>query len=147
MLSMLTITVVDTSSDQIVADLPCDPGCHGVQWGAKEGGGYYAYVSSKFSNALLVVDPKDGHDAEIAGKIILNKEFKTSIDDPIIGYDGMGGQGVLAIPNVYEGWIQQTAEECSNANGKFKPKFCGSEISGYLKDLNDDQLDPLAPSP
>jgi DNA-binding beta-propeller fold protein YncE/plastocyanin len=41
------IAVVDVSKDPPVVQTPlldCDPGCHGVQWGAKEGGGYYAYV-------------------------------------------------------------------------------------------------------
>ncbi|WP_237737682.1 multicopper oxidase domain-containing protein [Candidatus Nitrosopumilus sediminis] len=132
------ITVVDTSIDEIVSVLPCDPGCHGVQWGAQEDGGYYAYISNKFSNALIVVDPKDGYDAEIAGKIILTKEFKTTIDDPVIGYAGMGGQGVLAIPNVYEGWIQQTVDECGNGVDP-----CSEEIADYLDDLDDDQKDPL----
>jgi DNA-binding beta-propeller fold protein YncE/plastocyanin len=134
------ITVVDTSVDEIVATLPCDPGCHGVQWGAKDGGGYYAYVSSKFSNALIVVDPKDGFNAEIVGKVILTKEFDTKIDDRVIGYAGMGGQGVLAIPNVYEGWIQQTVDEC----GK-RADPCSDEIVGYLKDLKKSQKDPLSP--
>ena len=32
-----TITVVDTSTDKLVASLPCDAGCHGVQFGAKQG--------------------------------------------------------------------------------------------------------------
>jgi hypothetical protein len=77
------ITIVDANVDQYVTSLPCDPGCHGVQWGAKEGGGYYAYVSSKFSNALIVVDPDpdgDGSavDAEIAGKIVLNKRLDST---------------------------------------------------------------------
>jgi DNA-binding beta-propeller fold protein YncE/plastocyanin len=133
-----SITVVDTSSDEIVKTLQCDPGCHGVQWGAKKDGGYYAYVSNKFSNALIVVDPKDGHNAEIAGKIILTKEFKTEIDDPVIGYAGMGGQGVLAIPNVYEGWIQQTVDECGNGEDP-----CSKEMADYLKTLNKHQKDPL----
>ena len=133
-----SITVVDTSVDEIVKTLPCDPGCHGVQWGAKDGGGYYAYVSSKFSNALIVVDPKDGYNAKIAGKVILTKEFETEIDDPIIGYAGQGGQGVLAIPNVYEGWIQQTVDEC----GK-RADPCSDEIVEYLKDLETSQKDPL----
>ena len=34
-----TITILDTATDEIVAMLPCDPGCHGVQYGAKLGGG------------------------------------------------------------------------------------------------------------
>jgi hypothetical protein len=47
-----TITVADTNTDTLVKMLPCDPGCHGVQFGAKQGGGYYAYVSSKFSKGI-----------------------------------------------------------------------------------------------
>jgi hypothetical protein len=71
-----TITITDPATDTVVAMLGCDPGCHGVQYGAKRGGGYYAYVSSKFSNTLLVVDPDpdgDGNpaDATVAGRISL----------------------------------------------------------------------------
>ncbi|MDH3341613.1 MAG: multicopper oxidase domain-containing protein [Nitrosopumilus sp.] len=134
------ITIVDTSVDEIVSVLPCDPGCHGVQWGAKQDGGYYAYVSSKFSNALIVVDPKNGHDAEIAGKIILTEESDTELDDRVIGYAGQGGQGVLVIPNVYEGWIQQTVEKCDE-----KRDSCSDEIEKYLKQLKKSQKDPLNP--
>ncbi len=43
-----TITIIRTSDDTLVAMVPCDPGCHGVNFGAKKGGGYYAYVTSKF---------------------------------------------------------------------------------------------------
>jgi DNA-binding beta-propeller fold protein YncE len=71
-----TILIIDTATDTIAKMLPCDPGCHGVQFGAKQGGGYYAYVSSKFSNRLLVVDPDpngdgDAADAAIAGTVSL----------------------------------------------------------------------------
>ena len=71
-----TITVIGTDTDTLVKVLPCDAGCHGVNFGAKDGGGYYASVSSKFSNRLTVVDPdpnNDGNpsDARIAGSIIL----------------------------------------------------------------------------
>ena len=144
------IGVVDVSSDPgvVVAVLPCDPGCHGVQWGAQKDGGYFAYVSSKFSNAMHVVDPDpnndgDGTDAEIAGSVILTSAFDTETDDRVFDYAGLGGQGVLAIPNVYEGWIQQTTEECSNSEGKFKSEFCGEEITKYLKDLKKSHLNPL----
>lgn len=82
------IGVVDVSSDpgEVVAVLPCDPGCHGVQWGAKKDGRYYAYVSSKFSNAMHIVDPDpngdgDGSDAKIAGSVVLTDAFDTEIDD------------------------------------------------------------------
>ena len=51
-----TITIIDTDTDELVKVLPCSAGCHGVNFGAKKGGGYYAYVSSKFSNDLIVVE-------------------------------------------------------------------------------------------
>lgn len=106
-----TITVVDTDTDTVVAMLPCDPGCHGVQYGAKKGGGYYAYVASKFSNRMLVVDPdpnSDGNpnDAKIVGSIGLFSKAGTATDDAITGNPGMGGQGVLPVPVVYNGWVQ-----------------------------------------
>ncbi len=95
----------------VVKMLPCDAGCHGVQIGAKNGGGYYAYVASKFSNTLLVVDADpdlDGNpaDAAVVGRILLSAAPDTAVDDRIVGNFGMGGQGVLAIPVVYNGWVQ-----------------------------------------
>jgi len=106
-----TITIVDTATDTLVKSLPCDAGCHGINFGAKAGGGYYAYVSSKFSNELLVVDPDpngDGSaaDAAVVGRVLLTAGPSTKSDDVVTGNAGMGGQGVLAIPLVYNGWAQ-----------------------------------------
>ena len=111
-----TITIIDTKTDQVVISLPCDPGCHGVQWGAKAGGGYYAYISSKFSNRMLVVDPdpngalapNDGSNAAIVGSVLLTGP---GTDGTVSAYAGMGGQGVLPIPVVYNGWVQHLPEE------------------------------------
>ena len=105
-----TITIVDPVTDTVVKMLPCDPGCHGVQYGAKQGGGYYAYVSSKFSNALIVVGfgaTGKAEDAEIVGRILLTATGNTAKDANITGLAGMGGQGILTIPVVYNGWVQQ----------------------------------------
>lgn len=107
-----TILVIDTDTDTILKMLPCDPGCHGVQIGAKQGGGYYAYVSSKFSNRLLIVDPDpngdgDAADAVIAGSVSLVGTSGTATDDRVVGNAGMGGQGILPIPVVYNGWVQK----------------------------------------
>ena len=114
-----TITVLDTATDEVVAMLPCDPGCHGVQYGAKLGGGYYAYVTSKFSNRMLVVDPdpnNDGNpiDAAIVGSIGLFASNATLKDATISGNAGMGGQGILPIPVVYNGWVQNLPSAWSN---------------------------------
>ena len=107
-----TIVITDTKTDQLVMMLPGEPGTHGVQFGAKKGGGYYAYVANKFANVLTVVDADpngDGNfsDARIAGRVLLTASPTTAIDDRIVGLDGMGGQGVLAIPVPYNGWVQQ----------------------------------------
>jgi hypothetical protein len=104
------ITIVDTATDTLVAMLPCDPGCHGVNFGAKQGGGYYAYVTSKFSNELIVVDPDPDNngnfsDAAIAGRISM-ADNGAPADDSVVGLAGMGGQGIYAIPNPYNGWVQ-----------------------------------------
>lgn len=123
-----TILVIDTKTDTVVASLACDAGCHGVQFGAKKGGGYFAYVGSKFSNRMLVVDPDpngvghapdNGSNAIIAGSVLLttaNASSHFEMDGTIStddkkAYAGMGGQGVLPIPLVYNGWVQHLPEE------------------------------------
>jgi DNA-binding beta-propeller fold protein YncE len=106
-----TITIIDTDTDTLVKSLPCDAGCHGVNFGAKRGGGYLAYVSSKFSNSLIVVDPDPNNDGEptdaaVIGRVVLTAGPGTRTDDRVITHAGMGGQGVLPIPLVYNGWVQ-----------------------------------------
>lgn len=102
------ILIIDTATDTIVKMLPCDPGCHGANFGAKAGGGYYAYVTSKFANELIVVDANgDLNNAHIAGRISLVADGSVPKDDAISSLAGFGGNGVLAIPNVYNGWVQK----------------------------------------
>ena len=105
------LTIFDPKTDEIVAWLPCNAGCHGVNFGAKQGGGYYAYVSSKFANVMSIVDVDpngDGNpaDAAIVGKILTDATAGTAMDDTVVDYMGMGGQGVLPLPLAYEGWVQ-----------------------------------------
>ena len=62
-----------------------------------------------------MVDPDpngDGNpsDARIAGRIILAASPSTARDDKITANAGMGGQGVLPIPVVYNGWVQNLPE-------------------------------------
>lgn len=138
-----SITIVDTrhllpngtvnpAEDTVVAMLGCDPGCHGVQYGAKAGGGYYAYVASKFSNALIIVDPDpngdgDPSDATVVGRVLLAGQASAVQDDTVIGNRGMGGQGVLPVPVVYNGWVQQwvahcATPDCTSWKGQLTPK-------------------------
>lgn len=107
-----TISVIDPRTDKVVKDLPCLGGCHGMNFGAKKGGGYYGYASSKFANAMQVIDfdpngDGDLSDATVAGMVRLNPTEATKMDGAIADRAGYGGQGVLPIPLVYNGWVQQ----------------------------------------
>ncbi|MGY0388824.1 YncE family protein [Nocardioides sp. WG-D5] len=107
-----TVNVIDPKTHRLIKDLPCNAGCHGANFGAKQGGGYYAYVSNKFSNAMQVIDVdpnNDGDisDAAIAGQLPLGPTSDTKMDDELVAHPGVGGQGVLALPLVYNGWSQE----------------------------------------
>ncbi|MGB7965651.1 MAG: hypothetical protein WCF64_05405, partial [Methylocella sp.] len=96
-----TITILDTKTDKVVKSLPCEPGCHGANFGFKKGGGYYAYVASKFAN---VVDVVDMDKLDLVGRIL--------VDDPkdgqITANNGMGGQGILPLPLPDAGMLAPT---------------------------------------
>jgi DNA-binding beta-propeller fold protein YncE len=107
-----TIVITDTKTDKMVKMLHGEAGTHGVQFGAKKGGGYYAYVANKFANTLTIVDADpngdgDFSDATIAGRVLVTAGAATALDDSVVANAGMGGQGVLAIPVPYNGWVQQ----------------------------------------
>jgi DNA-binding beta-propeller fold protein YncE len=107
-----TISFISTVTDTLEKVIACSAGCHGVNFGAKKGGGYYAYVSSKFSNDLIIVDLAT--QAEV-GRILLVADLSTAKDDTPTLYQGMGGQGVLPIPLVYNGWVQKLPTNFFNA--------------------------------
>ena len=70
------------------------------------------YVANKFANVVTIVDADpngDGNfgDAKIAGRVLLTANANTASDDRVVGHPGMGGQGVLAIPVPYNGWVQR----------------------------------------
>jgi hypothetical protein len=50
-------------------------------------------------------------DAKIAGRVSLVGDSSTPIDDRVTSLAGYGGQGVLAIPNVYNTWVKNLPEE------------------------------------
>lgn len=117
-----TISILDTKTGKVIKQLPADPGAHGVEYGFKKGGGYYAYVASKFSNALIVVDMDT---LEIAGKILLADPN----DSQITGLNGYGGQGVLPLPIAMHGWLKQTLK--LSGTGQLSP-----EVEAWLKELS-----------
>jgi YVTN family beta-propeller protein len=106
------ITVFDMKTNKLVKTLPCGPGCHGINFGLKKGGGWYGYVSIKFANKFIVVDGDpngDGNpeDAKIAGEMLTDAITPaTRTDDKPVGNQGQGGNGVFAYPIPYNGWVQ-----------------------------------------
>ena len=124
-----TVSVIDAKTHKYIKDLPCNAGCHGGNFGAKKGGGYYAYISNKFSNAAQVIDVdpnNDGDlsDAAIAGQLVLDPTADTAMDDELVAHPGQGGQGVVAIPLVYNGWSQEVP-------------------AGWREKLTPEQLNPI----
>jgi YVTN family beta-propeller protein len=120
-----TISILDTKTNKVIKQLPADPGVHGVEYGFKKGGGYYAYVGSKFSNAMIVVDMDK---LEIAGKVLLADPS----DSQITGLNGYGGQGVLPLPIAMHGWLKETLK--LSGTGQLTP-----EVEAWLKALTPEQ--------
>jgi DNA-binding beta-propeller fold protein YncE len=113
------LTILDPKTDKIVAWLPCHAGCHGVNFGAKKGGGYYGYVTSKFANVIDVVDidPNgDGSpaDAAIVGTLLADSTSDTEMDDNVTEFNGFGGQGVMTVPLAYAGWVERAPKNAVN---------------------------------
>jgi len=132
------VAIIDTSVNEVVAFVPTPAGTHGINWGAKLGGGYYAYVTSQHANVLTIIDPDpdgdgDGHDAAVVGTILLAN------GSPGAGVtDGVGGQGVKPLPLAHDGWIQKTVA-LSGTGG------LSAEVEGWLALLTDDQKKPEGP--
>lgn len=86
------VVVLDAQKDEVIKRLPAHAGAHGVTYGRKRGGGWYAYVSHKFADILTVVDMDT---LTVAGELKM---------------PAPGGNGLHAIPNVWretpgkEGW-------------------------------------------
>jgi hypothetical protein len=129
------VAIIDTSSNQVVAQVPTPAGTHGVNWGAKLGGGYYAYVTNQHANVLTVIDPDpnqddDGGDAAVVGTILLSN------GSPGAGVtDGVGGQGVKPLPLTHDGWIQKTVALAGTG-------ALSSEVEGWIAKLTDEQKNP-----
>jgi hypothetical protein len=120
MLSVGTVTgnilVLDMQKNTLVKTLPCGPGCHGINFGAKKGGGYYGYMTVKFANKMIVVegDPNgdgDASDARIAGEVLTDAEPGIQMDDTPDQYIGQGGNGMFIYPIVYNGWVQKMPDD------------------------------------
>ena len=130
------VAIIDTTTDQVVKFIPTPAGTHGVNWGAKLGGGYYAYVTNQHANALTVIDPDpngDGNasDAAAVGTLILsNGTVGAGVTD------GTGGQGVKPLPLTHDGWIQPTV--ALSGTGQLS-----AEVEGWIQKLTPEQKNPV----
>jgi len=129
------VAVIDTALNEVVAFVATPAGTHGVNWGAKLGGGYYAYVANQHANVLTVVDPDpdadgEGSDAAVVGTILLAN------GSPGAGpTDGVGGQGIKPLPLTHDGWVQKTVALAGSG-------ALSAEVEGWLALLTDEQRDP-----
>jgi len=129
------VAIIDTTTDRVVAFVPTPAGTHGVNWGAKKGGGYYAYVTNQHANVLTVIDPdpnRDGNGADAAG---VGTILLANGSNGAGATDGTGGQGVKPLPMTHDGWIQQTV--ALSGTGRLSP-----EVEGWISLLTPDQKDP-----
>jgi DNA-binding beta-propeller fold protein YncE/plastocyanin len=129
------VAIIDTTTDQVVAFVPTPAGTHGVNWGAKLGGGYYAYVTNQHANVLTIIDPDpngddNGADAAVVGTILLANRSRGAG-----ATDGTGGQGVKPLPMTHDGWIQPTV--ALSGTGQLS-----REVEGWIRRLTPEQKDP-----
>ena len=129
------VALIDTETNQVVKLIATPAGTHGVNWGAKLGGGYYAYVTNQHANVLTVIDPDPdgdgaGTDAAVVGRIRLsNGSAGAGVTD------GTGGQGVKPLPMTHDGWIQPSV--ALSGTGALS-----AEVEGWLALLTPEQRDP-----
>jgi YVTN family beta-propeller protein len=135
------VAIIDTTTDQVVAFVPTPAGTHGVNWGAKLGGGYYAYVTNQHANVLTIIDADpngdgNGADAAAVGTILLANGGGGGRNARGAGVtDGTGGQGVKPLPMTHDGWIQPTV--ALSGTGQLSP-----EVEGWISLLTPAQKNP-----
>lgn len=130
------VAIIDTTLDEVVAFVGTPAGTHGINWGARSGGGYYAYVTNQHSNVMSVIDPDpngdgDGSDAAVVGQILLANGSAGAG-----ATDGTGGQGVKPLPMVHDGWIQQTVSLRDQGQ-------VSAEVAGWVDALTPYQQNPV----
>jgi len=129
------VAIIDTTLDEVVAWVGTPAGTHGINWGAKLGGGYYAWVTNQHSNVVTVVDPDpnndgDGSDAAAVGQVLLaNDSSGAGVTD------GTGGQGVKPLPMTHDGWIQPAV--FLTRQGRTSP-----EVREWIRKLTPEQRNP-----
>jgi hypothetical protein len=102
------VALIDTRTDEIVrfVGIPARAGtangAHGVNFGMKQGGGWYAHVASQFSNMLTVLDLDPNSDSSAADAAVAGRVFLANGQPGGARVtDGVGGQGVKPLPTPY----------------------------------------------
>jgi hypothetical protein len=130
------VAIIDTHTNEVAAFVPTPAGTHGVNWGAKLGGGYYAWVTCQHSNVVLAIDPDpngdgNGADAAVVGRVVLtNGSAGAGVTD------GTGGQGVKPLPMTHDGWIQETV--ALSGTGALS-----AEVESWIAALTAQQKNPV----
>jgi hypothetical protein len=99
--------------------LPCEPGCHGANFGLKQDGGYYAYVASKFANKLDIVgripldDPKDG---QITANNVMGGQLPLPLADASMLAPTLKLAGTGKLTPEVEGWLKLITKEQRGAD-------------------------------
>lgn len=108
------VAIIDTTTDEVVTFLGTvatpgkGAGTHGANWGAKLGGGYYLHVANQFANFLTVIDPDPNNDGNAADAAVVGRILLANGSTGAGVTDGVGGQGIKPLPNMYPGWAQDT---------------------------------------
>lgn len=129
------VAIIDARTDQVVKRLGTPGGTHGVNWGAKRGGGYYAYVTNQFSNVLTVIDPDPNNDGSASDAAVVGNIRLANGSAGAGATDGTGGQGVKPLPMTHDGWIQPTVALVGTGQ-------LSAEVEGWIKLLTPQQKDP-----
>lgn len=88
------VSIIDANSLSVVAQIWTGKGAHGVAFGNKSGGGYYAYVTHKYENYVTVIDMTT---LTKAGDVPLTTSTTGKVT--LVGSTDTGGNGIAVKPN------------------------------------------------
>ncbi|MBI2919307.1 MAG: hypothetical protein HYY01_15140 [Chloroflexi bacterium] len=129
------VAIIDTATDTVVKYLATPAGTHGAHWGAKAGGGYYLYVTNQHSNALTIIDADPNGDGSASDAAVVGRIVLANGSAGAGATDGTGGQGLKPLPNVYDGWVQDTV--ALSGTGRLS-----AEVQGWVDALTPAQRNP-----
>jgi plastocyanin len=129
------VAIIDTATDQVVKYVATPAGTHGVNWGAKRGGGYYAYVTNQHANVLTIIDPDPNGDGNAADAAAVGTILLANGSTGAGATDGTGGQGVKPLPMTHDSWIQPTVALLGTGT-------LSAEVEGWIRQLTPAQKDP-----